>query len=228
MTKKKVLKVLLIALTVIVIVAAVGIVVFVNALNPTKKYERDIVKLKSKSLDYSFFPDEIPDDAKYVYWSKTPSIMQGSGYEYLSFQIDAAYIYDVIDTYGEGARIGVPKYFSGTDNIEGWVAASPPGACFIETEENDNGYDGGHIFNANLSSAKSIIYVKDPILDPKDKKYKDYKFTQIHSIPNCSQAGDYTPDMVAYVLYDNDNWNHKHTYGFYVVPSKNKIAFWRE
>ena len=35
-------------------------------------------------------------------------------------------------------------------------------------------------------------------------------------------------EVVVYQLYDNNNWNHPHRHGFYVIPSENIITFYCE
>ncbi|MGN0165355.1 MAG: hypothetical protein ACI39R_04170 [Lachnospiraceae bacterium] len=70
------------------------------------EYKSDIAKLKESGYyDYSFFPDEIPQEATEVSWIVCPSLMQGSGYEFLGFKASEEYIQNVIDTYCGDANI---------------------------------------------------------------------------------------------------------------------------
>ena len=63
------------------------------------EYKSEIAKLKQSSFcDYSFFPDEIPSEATKVSWLVCPSVMQGSGYEFLGFHASFAYIKSIVDT----------------------------------------------------------------------------------------------------------------------------------
>lgn len=56
-------------------------------------YKYDIAKLKDKNgVKYGFLPDSVPKEAKDVKWVVFPSILQGDGYEVLSFYIDDEYI----------------------------------------------------------------------------------------------------------------------------------------
>lgn len=56
-------------------------------------YKYDIAKLKDKNgAKYGFLPDSVPKDAEDAKWVVFPSIMQGDGYEVLSFYIDNGYI----------------------------------------------------------------------------------------------------------------------------------------
>ena len=56
-------------------------------------YKYDIEKLKKNNgTKYGFLPDSVPKDAEDVKWIVFPSIMQGDGYEVLSFYTDNEYI----------------------------------------------------------------------------------------------------------------------------------------
>ena len=35
-------------------------------------------------------------------------------------------------------------------------------------------------------------------------------------------------EAIVYILHDNDNWNHYHVRGFYVIPSDNYIFYFYE
>ncbi len=62
-------------------------------------YKGDIRELKEKNYNkYGFLPDEVPKGAKNFKWTVFPSIMQGDGYEVLSFRYDITYIEEEIDT----------------------------------------------------------------------------------------------------------------------------------
>ncbi|MGN0394506.1 MAG: hypothetical protein ACI4EF_04025 [Coprococcus sp.] len=70
------------------------------------EYKSEIAKLKESSFcDYSFFPDKIPSEATNVSWIVCPSMLQGSGYEFLGFNASEAYIENIVETYCGEANI---------------------------------------------------------------------------------------------------------------------------
>ncbi len=70
------------------------------------EYKSDIRKLKEEYREaYFFFPDAIPEEATDVTWVVCPSMMQGSGYEFLGFQASEEYINSIVDKYVGEAHV---------------------------------------------------------------------------------------------------------------------------
>ena len=70
------------------------------------EYKSDIKKLKEEYREaYFFFPDAIPEEATDVTWVICPSMMQGSGYEFLGFQASEEYINSIVDKYAGEAHV---------------------------------------------------------------------------------------------------------------------------
>ncbi|MBR6095089.1 MAG: hypothetical protein IKP92_08730 [Lachnospiraceae bacterium] len=62
-------------------------------------YKIDISSLKEKNPNkYGFLPDEVPKNATGVKWTVFPTIMQGDGYELLTFYADSSYLENEINT----------------------------------------------------------------------------------------------------------------------------------
>lgn len=124
------------------------------------EYKWDIAKLKEVDTEaYSFFPDQIPDDAKNVKWYVMPSFMQGSGTEVLIFDASDSYIQGVTNTYGSDAEI-----------------------CGIED---------------------------------------DMLFKRFYDEARWDK-------LTVYKIYDNDDWNHVHMWGFFVDDEIDRIGFFSE
>ena len=70
------------------------------------EYKSDIKKLKEEYREaYFFFPDAIPEEATDVTWVVCPSMMQGSGYEFLGFKASEEYINSIVAKYKEEAHV---------------------------------------------------------------------------------------------------------------------------
>ena len=70
------------------------------------EYKSDIKKLKEEYREaYFFFPDAIPEEATEVTWVVCPSMMQGSGYEFLGFKASEEYINSIVAKYKEEAHV---------------------------------------------------------------------------------------------------------------------------
>lgn len=70
------------------------------------EYKSDIKKLKEEYREaYFFFPDAIPEEAMEVTWVVCPSMMQGSGYEFLGFKASEEYINSIVAKYKEEAHV---------------------------------------------------------------------------------------------------------------------------
>ena len=70
------------------------------------EYKSDIKKLKEEYREtYFFFPDAIPEEATDVMWVVCPSMMQGSGYEFLGFKASEEYINSIVAKYKEEAHV---------------------------------------------------------------------------------------------------------------------------
>lgn len=142
------------------LVAAHGIMAIPDLVFPYHapyEYKADIARRRlSTFYDYSFFPDELPKEAKNVTWVMLPSFLQGSGTEVLFFDIDAGYIDRTIAQYGGSAQI-------------------------VGVEDDmmfDNYYDKSRL----------------------DK-------------------------LTVYKLYDNDDMNHLHMWGFFVDEEIGRIGY---
>lgn len=124
------------------------------------EYKWDIAKLKEVDTEaYTFFPDQIPDDAKNVKWYVMPSFMQGSGTEVLIFDASDSYIQGVTNTYGSDAEI-----------------------CGIED---------------------------------------DMLFKRFYDEARWDK-------LTVYKIYDNDDWNHVHMWGFFVDDEIGRIGYFSE
>lgn len=208
------------------IVIAITTNIVINMANPNLRYDKKLAKLKANHSGCEFFPDNLPENAKEININTLPTILQGSGYEYLSFYTDDAYIDGVIKAYGENARIGISVNTNGGQGTYDWYAVSPMDKAFPMDDTTDNGYDGGHEFNCNKQYAKNIEYIeKGPVSYGLD----GYQYISIKDVPGFNTSGDdQYSDLVFYILTDNDNWNHHHIKGFYVIRSIGKIAFFEE
>ena len=70
------------------------------------EYKSDIKKLKEEYREaYFFFLDAIPEEATDVTWVVCPSMMQGSGYEFLGFKASEEYINSIVAKYKEEAHV---------------------------------------------------------------------------------------------------------------------------
>lgn len=190
------------------------------------KYKADIKDLKAKNPQYySFFPDEVPEDAAEVEWTTMPSIMQGSGFETLGFYTSKAYINHVIKTYGENARILFKYDYDGGTDYQ-WHY------CFEDPEyvPDPPGTYAVHPFNASGNDAKRMKHIADRHF-PNTAEFAEgaYHLGCVDSFPGSYIIMDeHADDAIVYVLYDNDDWNHQHIYGFAVVPSENYIFYFCE
>ncbi len=70
------------------------------------EYKSDIRKFKEEYRNvYFFFPDAIPEEATDVTWVVCPSMMQGSGYEFLGFRASEEYINSIVNQYAGEAHV---------------------------------------------------------------------------------------------------------------------------
>ena len=98
-----VLRIILIILGCVLALVVAFIVMLIVILRGMNSYPNNIKSLKNSNPDgYYFFPDDIPSVATDVNWVKLPSLMQGEGYELLTFYADSAYIDAEIDKYCKG------------------------------------------------------------------------------------------------------------------------------
>lgn len=190
------------------------------------KYKSDMKDLKAEKFDrYYYFPDEVPEGATEVEWTKQPSILQGSGFETLGFCTTRSYIDNIISLYGENARIYLKyDYYGGTDYE--WTAffqdpeyvPDPPGT-YVE-----------HPFDVNSADAKRMKHLTDlSLLNASEFEEGSYHTESLESFPGSRELmEEHADDTVVYILYDNDNWNHQRINGFAVVPSENYIFFFCE
>ncbi len=189
----------------------------------SSKYKTDIKDLKAKNPQYYyFFPDEVPQDATEVEWTTMPSIMQGSGFETLGFYTSKAYINHVIKTYGENARILFKYDYDGGTDYQ-WHY------CFEDPEyvPDPPGTYAEHPFDASGNDAKRMKHIADRQF-PNTAEFAEgaYHLGVVDSFPgSLDLLREHADDAIVYVLYDNDDWNHQHIYGFAVVPSENYIFY---
>lgn len=189
------------------------------------KYKSDMKDLKAEKFDrYYYFPDEVPEGATEVEWTKQPSILQGGGFETLGFCTTRSYIDNIISLYGENARIYFKyDYFGGTDYE--WTA-------FFQDPEYvpaDPAVYTRHPFDVNSSDAKRMKHAADLTFLNTDNGKNEWYSDVLESFPGCKELmEEHGDDAAVYILYDNDDWNHQKINGFAVVPSENYIFFFCE
>ena len=156
------------------------------------------------------------------------NILQGNGYETLGFYASEEYIQSVIEQYCSGARVMV--YCKPNDDYYGkqWYA-------IWSKEENvsdeTSGY-GDYPFDARSEEFAGIEYLTDveyvSSFDFDADLYNFYWFQ--YAFPGrleLMERGNYE-EAIIYLLHDNDNWNHYHVRGFYVIPGDNYIFYFYE
>ena len=228
--KKRNIVILIISFIFIIIVSFVALLCWLLGVfdSPTERYIRDIAELKFNDPGYYFFPVEIPEDAKEVEWTQMPSILQGNGYETLGFYASEEYIQSVIEQYSVGARVMV--YCKPNDDYYGeqWYAV-------WSKEENvsdeTSGY-GDYPFDARSEEFAGVEYVTDvEYINSSDFDADLYEFYWLqYAFPGrleLMERENYE-EAIVYILHDNDNWNHYHVRGFYVIPSDNYIFYFYE
>lgn len=104
------------------------------------EYKNDIRKLKTESNEeYRHFPDEIPDNATGIKWKCVPSLMQGNGYEELSFYADESYMESVYDGNATSAVIFTYSEEDGTwINSKTGQTAVFPGISEIPVQDSES------------------------------------------------------------------------------------------
>ena len=190
-----------------------------------KKYEDDIAILKvEKSGKFYFFPDEIPEDASDVKWTKVPTILQGTGHESLSFYASDEYISSVVENYGTNARIFI-KCKPYPDEMDEWFSIWPKTG---EEVEDKPGEYVEHPFDYASPDAKGIQYITDAdFVNSSSFDEEQYNILDLHlEFPGYNELKENgNKDAIIYILYDDDDWNHHSVRGFYVIPEENYIYY---
>lgn len=229
---KKLKKLLVFLICVLVI--ALFIVAKILFISSRFGYERKVNKLKNRNAEYyEFLPDTLPFECTNWRLSHMPTIMQGDGWDYFIMNVDESYVNQVVNKYEGKTLRAFTGYTNINDSQKQAMIVTDAGKMYKKEGKYESVGETYTYTNYEYDMRSDDIseihfYTSDDELSYKngciDKELYDVRTYDVDFMLKTSNI-DPNNDVIIYILYDNDYWNHWRRHVIIIDKDENIVAY---